>query len=1263
MNKLRTPFFVAVLALMCGIHCATAQTNVGGIISSNTTWNLAGSPYIVTGTILVDSGFTLTIKPGVTVRFNADKSIQLSGVLRALGTEDSGVTFTSNATSPSPGDWDYILFNDKTQDFNPADSTGSILSYCVIEYGGGSTNGAIAMSDAFPFINHCTVRHNANSGLSANFSSTDAAHPNGTLEINSCIFKNNTSTTHGGGLNVFLGQYTSNTLRVAHCIFDHNAAADKGGAMYVADALSNSYVYITGNKIFRNSAGTNGGGITIFSFSNSYSSPGILAHAHVSNNNIYDNHAAEQGGGVWINAHGELNNNIVYRNKAATGGGVTEIGIHTKNNIIAGNIATATHGGYHSPWFGDPLTKNQIIDNIAPNLIVQFSNDIGVYNYNTITRNTTMGPGATGVVHMGGSNNCSVPANANNNNLFGNKATHQFINERPQNCDINFKNSWWGTTSAASIDSAIFDFQDNSTLSIVYYTGYLSSPDTVAPVTPPVHVVKKDLGGGDIEISWNANAETDIGGYKIYWGSPTGYSFSNSYDAGNVLKDTISGMSVTDTIAVTAYDLYADGNGDQFEGHESWFTNATGKPLPDFTVLNTTVCTGDTVLFMNKTPEAGSYSGTKWEWSFPGGTPEISGARNPKVVFHQSGVYSAKLKVTNIAGTDSLLFTDYIAVDTLPDPTITPDGPVTFCAGDSVLLDGGGGYNTNLWSSGDTTQTIVVDKSGTFTLTVTNHCGNSSDQITVTVNAVPNATITPNGQTTFCEGNSVLLLGSYGGTHVWSNGETTQNITASVSGDYTLTVTSAEGCSDTSAVTQVTVNPLPEAIVTPSDTTAICEGNYITLSSSPGNSYQWSTGASTSQINVYYAGDYHVTVTDGNGCSATSNATTVTVNSVPQAMITPGSNTTFCEGGSVTLTASSGSAYLWSTGEAAQAISVSTSGDYTVEVSNESGCSDTSQVTTVAVLALPEALISPAGPTAFCQGGAVELSASQGNFYAWSTNETTRNISVSASGKYAVTVTDGNGCQATSDSTSVTVKPLPEISAQDVSRCDAGTITLTATGTGTKNWYAASSGGTSLGTGDTFTTPTLTSTTTYFIESELNGCTGTARESVDAIVTIIPQPTISANNSDPSQPVLMSSSNTGNQWFMDGAVIAGSTGASYTVTGEGTYAVQVTLQGCVSAMSEGYEYVLTGLESGRSNSLTIYPNPATDELSVNTRGFANGGKVTIVITDFLGRTVYTGTSGTASEVKVNVRGLRQGKYILLVRQDQKTAARIFIREE
>jgi hypothetical protein len=118
---------------------------------------------------------------------------------------------------------------------------------------------------------------------------------------------------------------------------------------------------------------------------------------------------------------------------------------------------------------------------------------------------------------------------------------------------------------------------------------------------------------------------------------------------------------------------------------------------------------------------------------------------------------------------------------------------------------------------------------------------------------------------------------------LWSNSSATQNINVTSSGNYVVTVTNAYNCSASSSAVSVTVNPLPNAAITPSGSTTFCQGNSVTLTSNTASSYLWSNSSAAQSINVTSSGNYVVTVTDANNCSSASPATTVTVNPNPAA--------------------------------------------------------------------------------------------------------------------------------------------------------------------------------------------------------------------------------------------------------------------------------------------------------------------------------------------------------------------------------------------
>ncbi len=462
-----------------------------------------------------------------------------------------------------------------------------------------------------------------------------------------------------------------------------------------------------------------------------------------------------------------------------------------------------------------------------------------------------------------------------------------------------------------------------------------------------------------------------------------------------------------------------------------------------------------------------------------------------------SGTYSVQVTTNGCSGTSA---GTTVTVNPLPTPTISAGGPTTFCAGGSVTLTStsGGSY---LWSpGGQTTQAISVTSSGTYSVQVTtNGCTGTSAGTAVTVNPLPTPTSLPVGTTTFCAGGSVTLTSTSGGSYLWSpGGQTTQAITATASGTYSVQVTT-NGCSGTSTGTTVTVNPLPTPTISAGGPTTFCAGGSVTLTSTAGGSYLWSPSGQThsGDTAATTSGTYSVQVTTG-GCSGTSAGTTVTVSPLPTPTISAGGPTTFCAGGSVTLTSTSGGSYLWSPGgQTTQAISVNSSGTYSVQVTT-GGCSGTSAGTTVTVNLNPTAVITAGGPTTFCAGGSVTLTSTSGTSYLWSPGgQTTQSISATASGSYTVTVSNANQCNGTSQPTVVTVNPAPAPPTitpdGPTTFCSGGSVLLTSSSATGNVWNPGGS------TNQSISVTTGGSYTVTFTNG--NGCSATSGATVVTVNT------------------------------------------------------------------------------------------------------------------------------------------------------------------
>jgi hypothetical protein len=239
-----------------------------------------------------------------------------------------------------------------------------------------------------------------------------------------------------------------------------------------------------------------------------------------------------------------------------------------------------------------------------------------------------------------------------------------------------------------------------------------------------------------------------------------------------------------------------------------------------------------------------------------------------------------------------------------------------------------------------------------------------------------------------------------------------------------------------------------QASVTPSGPTVFCSGGSVTLNAntSSGLTYQWKNngttiaGATASSYNVTTTGSYTVIETSSAGCTGVaSQPVSVTVRSLPSAIITPAGPTTFCSGGSVILNApvAANRSYQWKkganliSGATLSSYTATTGGSYRVIVTNTvTGCSKTTgSATIVTINTLPSATITPQGPTTFCAGGSVVLAANTGTglTYKWKkgnnfiSGATLSNYIATTAGTYRVEVTNSNGCTKLSAGVTVTV--------------------------------------------------------------------------------------------------------------------------------------------------------------------------------------------------------------------------------------------------
>lgn len=550
---------------------AFASTTVSGVIGADTTWTLGNSPYIVTGNVLVNSGVRLTIEPGVMVKFDAGKSIQINGELVARGASNNLIIFTSN-TSATPASWGYIFFNGSvsaTYDGAGNYLSGSALEYCTAEYGGGGVNAIVQVSNSSPLINHCTIQSSGGVGLSLN--------------------------------GVTSARVTNNTVL-------NNAAT---GIMIDGSSVAN----IVNNQV-RNNAGI---GINVAGFNqtsgnvqgNVVTSNGMVGiQATIGNQNgtIQDNIVSHNGTwGIYVNGDFTITRNLVFSNLG--GGAYIDSLIEATQNILADNQGR----GYSASVFSPHFRHNAVVRNTGdyPVFYAAYSGARD-FTYNTITQNHATGPAPNNtavLLHPGYS---GVPL-LNNNNVFNNVATSAASTDYPSSVTINSKSNWWGTAIDAGVQAMIYDWNDDSSRAIVDYSPFLTAPDTTAPVSPPSNVNVLPGPIGTAQVNWSANPESDVIGYRVYYGTSQGYPYANVIDVGNTTSTMLSGLGpALYYIAVTAYDSGRTGTNDWTNGNESWFSEErfvnfappTSTPTPTLTPTSTMTLTPTLTLTstMTRTP-------------------------------------------------------------------------------------------------------------------------------------------------------------------------------------------------------------------------------------------------------------------------------------------------------------------------------------------------------------------------------------------------------------------------------------------------------------------------------------------------------------------------------------------------------------------------------------------------------------------------------------------------------------------------------------
>jgi hypothetical protein len=817
----------------------------------------------------------------------------------------------------------------------------------------------------------------------------------------------------------------------------------------------------------------------------------------------------------------------------------------------------------------------------------------------------------------------------------------------------------------------------------------------------------------------------------------------------NAARTASLAASITTSLSAGTYYLFIDGTGegDLTTGYSDYdclgeYTISgtipvSGGNIPPTVSLtapasNAVYCSGTSVTL---TATAADADGTVSKVEFFDGTTLIATLTSSPYTYNWTsagaGTHSITAKATDNGNLATTSASVSITVNTVPAaPGVA--SAVTYCqnATASSLTATGTALKWYILAAGGTSSatapTPLTTTAGTTNYYVSqtiNNCESSRAMITITVNTVPGAP-TVNTPVSYCQNTTAGALTATGTALKWYTASTggTGSTTAPVPATTTAGTTNyyvsqtVNGCESARAIIDVTINAAP-GVPTVNTPVSYCQNTTAGALTATGTALKWytaSTGGTGSTMAPVPATttagttNYYVSQTVS-GCESSRAIIAVTVNTLPAATITAGGPTTFSEGGSVLLSANTGTgfSYRWLNGTAEVGtgpnFTVTTAGDYSVEVANAYGCKSTSGFATVTVLgnqAPTITITAPADNTILTTPANVTLTAiatdadgtiSKVDFYNGSTllgtdptasyNFALNNLPV---GTYTITAvaTDNLGASTTSAFITISVmNPLPTVSITaplDGSNYVANAIIkIDATASdpnGTVTSVVFYSNGILLGTNTGFPysfTWTNVTAGTYSITARATDNDGGVSTSSAIAVTVLPnQPsvisiisplnnstvpgnsvTINVDVTDPDGSIILVE-------FMDGTTVIGSsTTAPYSFTIDhlsvGTHVITVRVTDSnggitISSPSTVSVEIQTGLASHSANNIInkIYPNPSNSLIQIETA--INLESALIMFTDALGSELMVPVTVEGTNASADVRLLETGIYSLLI---------------
>ncbi|RYZ56349.1 MAG: hypothetical protein EOP49_00585, partial [Sphingobacteriales bacterium] len=700
---------------------------------------------------------------------------------------------------------------------------------------------------------------------------------------------------------------------------------------------------------------------------------------------------------------------------------------------------------------------------------------------------------------------------------------------------------------------------------------------------------------------------------------------------------------------------------------EDYLVNITSCPPASVTIAASadSVCEGaSNAVYVTSVSNGGNTP--SYQWMLNGNAVSGETGNSYTAVFTDNDEVTVSLSSTGICASMPAVVSNMVVMSVVPaqTPSVTASASqTTVCDGGSTTLTAmavnGGNAPQYQWylngtalpgATNDMYMPATIADGDAFSVTlVSNAACNTNDtsgsNVVIIDTETFTASIAADGPTFFCSADDVTLTAGTGATYLWSNGDTTQSVTVNQSGSYSVTVTSASGCSDVSDAIAVTVTTLPGTItINNPGSNAVCEGSTIPFiidmpaGTTTGFAYQWNLdgtpipGATDSVYNADITGSVSLTVGTG-ACAVNSNSKSISVNPIPVAGYSASGSLSFCDGGSVVLTAdpSAGASFTWY----ADGLSAGTGGTKTVTatgnymlVAKIGSCSDTTgviPVTEFAPVTTPVILVP--GALTVCDGNTVQMmpdpgTISAGSTYQWNLNgnavtgATGSVYEAASTGSYTLTVTTTDGCMKTSAAKSVVVKPNPVASytlSGPATLCAGSSVTFTADPYQTATYSWLMNGTVNVGNA---ATKVINTSGSYALIAKMGGCNDTASATVVTVNTPPPSPVIQISGAaavcDGSTVLLtldpaVSSMGASFQWNLNGTPIPGATDSTYGAPVSGAYNLTLSAgNGCTATSS--------------NKTATVKPNPVASYTVGGATSFCGGGSVTFTADAFTGAT-------------------------------------------